>query len=178
LNSIRFTSQQSSLPQKSTSSILIEQASDKQQLLRVHPSILVPLLFMQETKQQPSSSLPALLFLFPSSNALIHRPLSNRQQTTSPSFSDSFHQSKSASCKAIFSRQCVVPVALVTITLAFSRFDPRSWSCILSKGWPAAISCFVSPAIPRLTMSCNLPWLRTLAAELCAKGSDLLNLKR
>jgi hypothetical protein len=28
----------------------------------------------------------------------------------------------------------VVPVALVTITIAFSRFDPRSWSCILSKG--------------------------------------------
>jgi hypothetical protein len=66
LNSTPFTSQQSSLPQKSTSSILIEQASDKQQLLRVHPSILVPLLlFMQETKQQQSSSLPALLFLFP-----------------------------------------------------------------------------------------------------------------
>jgi hypothetical protein len=28
----------------------------------------------------------------------------------------------------------VVPVALVTITLSFSRFVPRSWSCILSKG--------------------------------------------
>jgi hypothetical protein len=66
LNSTPSASQQSSLRQKSTSSILIEQASDKQQLLRVHPSILVPLLlFMQETKQQQSSSLPALLFLFP-----------------------------------------------------------------------------------------------------------------
>jgi hypothetical protein len=28
----------------------------------------------------------------------------------------------------------VVPVALVTITLAFRRFVPRSWSCILSMG--------------------------------------------
>jgi hypothetical protein len=68
-------------PPKSTSSTLIEQASNKQQLLRVHPSILVPLLlFMQETKQQQSSSLPSLLFLFPAAtpSSIDPSPIDNK----------------------------------------------------------------------------------------------------